>query len=63
MQKKTKDYGQNECNKKREDSIEADGLRKTPLNPISSLPTLNCLSAMWHMKDNGQGYLFFCKSR
>ena len=30
----------------REDFIVADGLRHTPLNPISSLPTKNCLSAL-----------------
>ena len=39
--KTIKDKGQNDCNKKGEDSIEADGLRYTPLNP-----TTNRLSAM-----------------
>ena len=46
MCKKTKDQGQNDCNKKREDFTEADGLRDAPLNPIRSMPTTNCLSAM-----------------
>ena len=43
---KDKGLGTTCCNKKRENSIEADGIRDTPLNPISSLPTTNRLSAM-----------------
>ena len=44
MQKKTK--GRNDCHKKMEDSIDADELRDNQLNPISSLPTSNYLSAL-----------------
>ena len=36
----------NNCNKKREDSSEADGLGDNPLNPISSPPSINLYSAM-----------------
>ena len=43
---KKKKQEQNDCNKKREDSPEADGLRDTNINPISILPTMKCLSAM-----------------
>ena len=43
---KDKGLVQNDGTKKREDSIEADGLRDTPLNPISSLPTTNCLGVL-----------------
>ena len=35
----TKNQGRNDCNKKREDFTEADGLGDTPINPISILPT------------------------
>ena len=45
--KQTKDLGQNDCNKKREYSIEKNGLRDTPLHPIRNLPTTNRLSALY----------------
>ena len=46
---KTKNWGLNDCNNKREDSTEADGLGDTPIKRISSLPTTNRLSAfMYH---------------
>ena len=38
--------GPNDCNTKREESTEAYGLRATPLNPISILPTKKCLCAL-----------------
>ena len=43
---KDKGLGTNDCNKKRKDFIEADGLRDTPLNCTRSLPTMNRLSAL-----------------
>ena len=42
----TKNWGQNDCNKKREDYNWADGLGDTLLNPISSPPTTYRLSAL-----------------
>ena len=47
----------NYCNKKMKYSIEADDLRHTPLNPISSLPTTNPLSAVnqWMNYDGARG--------
>ena len=42
----TKNWGQNDCHKKREDATEAVGLGDTPLNPISILPTKKCLCAL-----------------
>ena len=41
-----KEIGTNDCNNKREDSTESDGLGDTQLNPISSLPTTNHNSAV-----------------
>ena len=44
----TNNWRRNDCNNKREDSTEADGLGVTPLNPIKSLRTTNHLSASLH---------------
>ena len=49
----TKNLGRNDCNKKREDSTEADGLGDTQLNPNSSLPATKCHCAMIGMKGGG----------
>ena len=46
MRQETKNWEQNYCYKKREDSTETDGLRDIPLNPISILPTTKCLTAL-----------------
>ena len=51
--KKTKEFWQNDYNKKKYNSIEADGLRDTPLNCNSSLPTRNRLSGL-HKKNKLQ---------
>ena len=34
--------------------VEADGLRDSPINPISSLPSTNCLSAMVILAHHGE---------
>ena len=41
MCQETKKYEQNDCNNKRADSTEEDGLVDTQLYPIRSLPTTN----------------------